>query len=58
MKQKYYTVVEACKILGLKEQVIRNYISLGKIKSEKIYNSVVISEQEIEKQLEERSNTK
>lgn len=58
MKKEYYTVAEACKILGLKEQVIRNYISLGKIKSEKIYNSVVISENEIEKQLEERSNSK
>lgn len=46
---KFYTVKEAAEITGLAEQVIRNYLSLGKIKGEKVYNSTVISKEELEK---------
>lgn len=43
MKHIYYTVAEAARMLGIKEQTLRNYITEGKIKSIVKYNSTVIS---------------
>ena len=54
MEMKYYTVKETSVILNLTEQVVRNYINLGRIKATKILNSTAISEKEIERQLEMR----
>lgn len=54
MATKHYTVKETSVILNLTEQVVRNYINLGRIKATKILNSTAISEKEIERQLEMR----
>ena len=51
MEKEYYTVREASEILELREQTIRDYITRGRIQSEKIYNSTVISKEEINEQL-------
>ena len=58
MDKKYLMVKEAAKELKLAEQTVRDYISSGKIKSEKIYNSTVISQEEIERYIEEVRNDK
>lgn len=55
---KFYTIKEASKILGLTEQVIRNYIYLGKIEATKILNSTAISKEEMDRQLEARKPMK
>lgn len=46
--KEFYTVEEAAEILGIKEQTLRNYLSLGRIKSVKKYTSTVIPKSEIE----------
>lgn len=56
MDKEYYTVKETAKILNLTEQTIRNYLNLGLIKSEKLLNSVAITKEEIERQLELRKD--
>lgn len=38
--KEFYTVEEAAEILGIKEQTLRNYLSLGRIKSVKKYTSM------------------
>ena len=58
MEEKFYTIKEAAKILGLAEQVVRNYIYLGKIKATKILNSTAISKEEMDRQLEARKPMK
>lgn len=58
MEEKFYTIKEASEILGLTEQVVRNYIYLGKIKATKILNSTAISKEEMDRQLEARKSTK
>ena len=58
MEEKFYTIKEASKILGLTEQVVRNYIYLGKIKATKILNSTAISKEEIDRQIEARKPMK
>ena len=58
MEEKFYTIKEASEMLGLTEQVVRNYIYLGKIEATKILNSTAISKEEMEKQLEVRESTK
>ena len=50
----YYTVKQTAEKLGLTEQTIRNYLTVGRIKSEKRYYSTVISEEEIKRQLQLR----
>ena len=52
MEEKFYTIKEASEILGLAEQVVRNYIYLGRIEATKILNSTAISKREIDRQLE------
>ena len=54
MEGKFYTIKGASEILGLAEQVVRNYIYLGKIKATKILNSTAISKEEMDKQLQVR----
>lgn len=54
MATKHYTVKETAIILGLTEQVVRNYINLGRITATKILNSTAISEEEIQRQTELR----
>ena len=58
MEEKFYTIKEASEILGLTEQVIRNYIYLGKIEANKILNSTALSKEEMGRQLEARKSTK
>ena len=58
VEEKFYTIKEASEILGLTEQVIRNYIYLGKIEATKILNSTAISKEEMDRQLEARKSTK
>ena len=58
MDEKFYTIKEASKILGLAEQVVRNYIYLGKIEATKILNSTAISKEEMDRQLEARKPMK
>lgn len=58
VEEKFYTIKEASEILGLTEQVIRNYIYLGKIEATKILNSTAISKEEMGRQLEARKSTK
>lgn len=58
MEEKFYTIKEASEMLGLTEQVVRNYIYLGKIEATKILNSTAISKEEMEKQLEVRESTR
>lgn len=58
MEEKFYTIKEAAEILGLTEQVVRNYIYLGKIKATKILNSTAISKEEMDRQLEARKPMK
>lgn len=48
---KYVTVKEAAKILNLTEQVVRNYIYLGRLEAKKVFNSTVIPVKEIENYL-------
>ena len=52
MEEKYCTVKEASDLLNITEQVVRNYIHLGKLKSKKVFNSTVISEKEIRRYTE------
>ena len=54
MPTKHYTVKETSVILNLTEQVVRNYINLGRIKATKILNSTAISKEEIDRQLSMR----
>lgn len=56
MDKKYYTVKETAQILGLAEQTVRNYLNLGLIKSEKLLNSVAITKEELDRQLELRKD--
>ena len=56
MDKKYYTVKETAQILGLAEQTVRNYLNLGLIKGEKLLNSIAISKEEINRQLELRKD--
>ena len=58
MEDKFYTIKEASKMLGLAEQVVRNYIYLGKIEATKILNSTAISKEEMDRQLEARKPMK
>ena len=58
MEEKFYTIKEASEILGLAEQVVRNYIYLGRIEATKILNSTAISKEEIDRQLEARKPMK
>ena len=58
MEEKFYTIKEASEMLGVTEQVVRNYIYLGKIEATKILNSTAISKEEMEKQLKVRESIK
>ena len=49
MEKKYYTVKESAELLGIAEGTVRIYLSEGRLKSEKVYNSTVISKEEIER---------
>lgn len=55
-KQKFYTVKEAADLLGILEQTLRNYLTQDKIKSSKIFNSTVISEEDIQKYIDQRNS--
>lgn len=54
MNKEYYTVRETAKILEIREQTVRDYISAGRFESKKIYNSTVISKDQINKYKNER----
>lgn len=51
---KYYTIREVAEKLQMHEQSVRNSISKGTIKSEKVLNSRVVSEEELKKQMKLR----
>lgn len=53
MNKDYYTVKEAADMLDITEQTMRNYLSSGRLKSEKIYNSTVISKEEVERYIDD-----
>ena len=54
MEKEFYTVSEAAQVLGFKEQTIRSYINIGRIQAEKIFNSTVISKEQIDKLLDKQ----
>ena len=56
MDKKFYTVKETAEILGLAEQTIRNYLTSGIIKGVKVLNSIAITKEELEKQLDIRKD--
>jgi len=53
MDKKYLIVKEVAEMLNIKEQTVRDYISSGRLKSEKIYNSTVVSENEVQRYLKD-----
>ena len=55
-KQKFYTVKEAADLLGILEQTLRNYLNQDKIKSSKVFNSTVISEEDIRRYIDQRNS--
>ena len=55
-KQKFYTVKEAADLLGILEQTLRNYLNQDKIKSSKVFNSTVISEEDIQRYIDQRNS--
>ena len=55
-KQKFYTVKEAADLLGILEQTLRNYLTQDKIKSSKVFNSTVISEEDIQRYIDQRNS--
>ena len=56
MDKKYLVVKEVAYALGLEQQTVRDYISSGRLKSEKIYNSTVVSKEEVNKYIKEMKN--
>ena len=58
LEKEYYTVKEVAKILGLTEQTIRNYIQDKSIISQKLYTAVVVSHDELQRQIELRQDNK
>ena len=58
MEKEYYTVKEAADLLNIIEGTVRVYLSNGTLKSEKIYNSTVISKEEIERYNKYREDNK
>ena len=54
MEKEFYTVSEAAQVFGFKEQTIRSYINIGRIQAEKIFNSTVISKEQIDKLLDKQ----
>ena len=49
MEKQFLTVTEATKELGLTEQTVRNYLTSGRLEKRKIFNSTVISKEEIDR---------
>lgn len=53
-KSRYMTTQEASEYLGLSESTIRTYIAKGRLKSRKIYSSLVIPKKELKRYKAER----
>lgn len=50
---KYYTIKEVAERLSVKEQTLRNWIALKKVKAVKIFGATRISEEEINNMIQE-----
>lgn len=51
--KEYYTVKEVAKILDVTEQTVRNYIYLGKFKSDKKIHTTIIYKEEIDRYIKD-----